>query len=334
MTFAYAAYGSNLHPVRLTDKKRCPSAALRGTCVMSGYRLLFRKRSIDGSAKCDAKRTGNPQDALRIAVFAIAESEEAALDSAEGLGHGYHKDTVELTVNGQKVSATIYIADDDAIVTDVPYEWYKQMVVLGTEYHDFPDAYVKPILEVAAKTDGKQERAAKNWAVVDAMRDGNQALQASDARAPQPERWERRFSVADMESDVDQDEVRAAVVDAQKVRRAFFRDASEPTKVLEDFSAAKYGRLTNGGDVLFAANPALRLPQIRIRAMRYNSDKAGSTYRDMKSFEGPLHAIFEDAYSFVVRNTPSVSRFIKGSPKREDSPLYPENAVREALINV
>ena len=129
-------------------------------------------------------------------------------------------------------------------------------------------------------------------------------------REIEPERWERRFSVADMESDVDQDEVRAAVVDAQKVRRAFFRDASDPTKVLEDFSAAKYGRLTNGGDVLFAANPALRLPQIRIRAMRYNSDKAGSTYRDMKSFEGPLHAIFADAYSFVVRNTPSVSRFI------------------------
>ena len=152
-------------------------------------------------------------------------------------------------------------------------------------------------------------------------------------REIEPERWERRFSVADMESDVDLEEVHAAVVDSQKVRRAFFRDNSDTTKVLEDFSAAKYGRLTNGGDVLFAANPALRLPQIRIRAMRYNSDKAGSTYRDMKSFEGPLQVIFEDAYSFIVRNTPSVSRFIKGSPKREDSPLYPEDAVREALIN-
>ena len=152
-------------------------------------------------------------------------------------------------------------------------------------------------------------------------------------REIEPERWERRFSVADMESDVDLEEVHAAVVDAQKVRRAFFRDDSDPTKVLEDFSSAKYGRLTNGGDVLFSANPALRLPQIRIRAMRYNSDKAGSTYRDMKSFEGPLHAIFEDAYSFIVRNTPSVSRFIRGNPKREDSPLYPEDAVREALIN-
>jgi len=152
-------------------------------------------------------------------------------------------------------------------------------------------------------------------------------------RQIEPERWERRFSFADIEADVESAEVLAAVSDAQSVRRAFFRDATQPLMVLEDFAAAKYGRLTNGGDVLFAKNPAVRLPQIRIRAMRYNSDKAGDKFSDMKSFEGPLKMIFEEAYSFIVRNTSSVSRFIKGNPKRQDSPLYPEGAVREALIN-
>lgn len=149
----------------------------------------------------------------------------------------------------------------------------------------------------------------------------------------EPERWERRFSFAEIDSDIDIREVKAAVVDAQQVRRAFFRDTTHPVMVLEDLSVAKYGRLTNGGDVLFATNPAMRLPQTRIRATRYNSDKAGDTFSDMKSFEGPLHAIFDEAYSFIVRNTPTVSSFIKGKPKRQDSPLYPEEAVREALIN-
>ena len=152
-------------------------------------------------------------------------------------------------------------------------------------------------------------------------------------RQVEPERWERRFAFAELESDIALDEVRAAVADAQKVRRAFFRDATQPLMVLEDFSAAKYGRLTNGGDVLFARNPAARLPQTRVRAMRYNSDKAGDKFSDMKSFEGPLKTVFEEAYSFIVRNTPSVSRFIPGNPQRQDSPLYPEDAVREALIN-
>ena len=152
-------------------------------------------------------------------------------------------------------------------------------------------------------------------------------------RQIEPERWERRFSFADLDADIDLREIKLAVEEAHKVRRAYFRDATQPTMVLEDFAAAKYGRLTNGGDVLFARNPAVRLPQIRIRAMRYNSDKAGDKFSDMKSFEGPLHSIFEEAYTFIVRNTPSVSRFIKGNPKRQDSPLYPEDAVREALIN-
>ena len=149
----------------------------------------------------------------------------------------------------------------------------------------------------------------------------------------EPERWERRFSFADIEEDIDVAEVCSAVSDAENVRRVLFRDEKHTSMVLEDFSVARYGRLTNGGDVLFATNPAVRLPQTRIRAIRYSSDKAGDTFSDMKSFEGPLHHIFKEAYSFIIRNTPSISRFIKGNPKRIDSPLYPEEAVREALIN-
>src|SRR5690606_80909 len=108
---------------------------------------------------------------------------------------------------------------------------------------------------------------------------------------------------------------------------------TDVVRTLEDLSVARYGRLTNGGDVLFTKNPAMRLPQIRLRAICYNSDKAGGKFADMKSFEGPAMAMFEQAYAFIVRNTPTVSKFEKGNPKRQDSPLYPEMAVREALIN-
>lgn len=149
----------------------------------------------------------------------------------------------------------------------------------------------------------------------------------------EPERWERRFSFADIERDLDVQEIRTTIAEAGNVRRVLFRDAKDISMVLEDFSVARYGRLTNGGDVLFSTNPAIRLPQTRIRAMCYSSDKAGDTFIDMKSFEGPLHRIFEDAYAFIIRNTSSSSKFIKGNPKRLDAPLYPEEAVREALIN-
>ena len=152
-------------------------------------------------------------------------------------------------------------------------------------------------------------------------------------REIEPERWERRFSLAELEDAVDVDEIRSAVAAARKVRRAFFRDQGDPGKVLEDFSVAKYGRLTNGGDVLFARNPAERLPQARVRAAFYPSSKANDTFRDLKSFEGPLVQVLEQTCDFIVRNTATLATFSAKSLKREDRPLYPEEAVREGLVN-
>ena len=71
-------------------------------------------------------------------------------------------------------------------------------------------------------------------------------------RQIEPERWERRFSFANLETDMDDAELRAAVAAAQKVRRTSLQEVADPLKVLEELSVAKYGRLTNGGDVLFA----------------------------------------------------------------------------------
>jgi gamma-glutamylcyclotransferase len=174
-TFRYAAYGSNLHPLRLKAGDRCPSAELRGTCILTGWSLTFRKRSTDGSAKCDAERTGNPVDELRIAVFDIPESEGDALARAEG---GYHQNEIRLLMGGETLIAKIYLAGREAIVIDAPYEWYKQMVLLGAEYHCFPMSYTERICEVASKTDPDESRAHKQWLEVEKMKRANKTLKA------------------------------------------------------------------------------------------------------------------------------------------------------------
>jgi gamma-glutamylcyclotransferase len=182
-TFLYAAYGSNLHPLRLKAPDRCPSAKLRGTSIVTGWRLAFRKRSTDGSTKCDTEKTGNPSDELRIAVFDIPESEEVALDNAEGLGNGYHKGEIQLTMDGEDLMAKIYLADEEAIVADAPYDWYKQMVLLGAEYHCFRNAYTDRIQEVMSKTDHDKGRARRKWGEVEQMRAANKTL-AANAKQP------------------------------------------------------------------------------------------------------------------------------------------------------
>ena len=149
----------------------------------------------------------------------------------------------------------------------------------------------------------------------------------------EPQRWERRFSSGDIESDTDTDEINSAAADIQKGQRAFFRDANNPYWILEDLSVAKYGRLTNGGDVLFGRNPATRLPQVRVRAACFTDDKAGDTFRDMKSFEGPLVPVLEQVFNFIVRNTPTTILFSKNKLQRQDEALYPADAIREGLVN-
>ena len=69
----YLAYGSNLHPLRLT--LRVPSARVIGVVEMPGYMLEFHKRSIDGSGKCliyteqgEHHKMGLVQ--IRVTVFA------------------------------------------------------------------------------------------------------------------------------------------------------------------------------------------------------------------------------------------------------------------------
>ncbi len=168
-TFLYAAYGSNLHPLRLRAPERCPSAELLGASVISGWRLRFRKRSVDGSAKCDAEQTGNLLHELRIALYEITQSEELNLDAVEGLGHGYEASQVPVTVAGADRKAKIYLAQKDFITDDIPYDWYQQMVLLGADYHGFSAPYRAAIRQVQSKRDPNLERARLNRALVEKM---------------------------------------------------------------------------------------------------------------------------------------------------------------------
>lgn len=149
----------------------------------------------------------------------------------------------------------------------------------------------------------------------------------------EPVRWERRFSTADLPQDLDLGEVRAVESAVQRTGRLVLDNDTTPISVLETLGAVRYGRLTNGGDVLFGINPASRYPQVRVRAVAFTENRTDDSYRDMKSFEGPLVPVLERVYAFILRNTPTRASFRSGVLERRDEPLYPENAVREGLVN-
>jgi len=161
----YAAYGSNLHPVRLT--RRLPSARLVGTACLPKWSLRFHKRSEDGSGKCSII-DGN--DDAHFAVFEISVEDKLALDEIEGVGNGYSGISLSIPGLGGCVS---YIAEethvDDSLL---PYDWYRELVLAGARYHGFPDHYVAEIEMIRALPDPDSERGARQWEIVDLVRSG------------------------------------------------------------------------------------------------------------------------------------------------------------------
>ena len=137
----YAAYGSNLHPVRLT--KRLASAKLVGTAHLAQWSLRFHKKSKDQSGKCSI--IPDP-DGVHFAIFDISEEDKLILDEIEGLGQGYSAISLDIPGFGPCAS---YIAEqtyiDDSLL---PYDWYKELVLAGARFHGIPDQF-PPMAETA-----------------------------------------------------------------------------------------------------------------------------------------------------------------------------------------
>ena len=146
----YFAYGSNMSAARL--RARVPSARSVGVYRLEGYQLVFHKRGRDGSAKCDALRTGL-EDVMFGVVYSMLETERTALDRVEGLGRGYASCWVEVAhEDGHRVQAYTYTALDTGHGL-VPFDWYHEHVVRGAVEAGLPAAYVEHLRCVSSIAD-------------------------------------------------------------------------------------------------------------------------------------------------------------------------------------
>jgi hypothetical protein len=156
----YAAYGSNLHPVRLAE--RVVSARLIGTSLVRGWSLKCHKRSKDGSAKFNIVAGG---EGVYVAVFEISADDKITLDNIEGVGLGYS--TANLLVSDFGDCAT-YVAEQSYIDESLrPYEWYKKLAALGARAQGFPRRYQKMIDDIRTCEDPDKDRSEANWRIVE-----------------------------------------------------------------------------------------------------------------------------------------------------------------------
>jgi len=100
---------------------------------------------------------------------------------------------------------------------------------------------------------------------------------------------------------------------------------------------------TVAGLLLFGKNPKRFLPQTGIDAVAYPGDEKDYTSIERTSFQGAMtpllgtdgvveNGLVEQAIHFVRRNT-KVEAYLEGGARRKERWDYPEEAVREAVVN-
>ncbi len=159
----YAAYGSNLHPLRLA--LRLPESRFEGTAAIPGRRLCFHKRSKDHSGKCNIVACSSN---IHVAVYEMDEQEKARLDQIEGVGSGYTVEAIEVPGFGECFTyvATASYIDDELR----PYSWYKELVLVGCDALKLPSNYIAMIREIASIYDPDRARHANNMNIVEQVR--------------------------------------------------------------------------------------------------------------------------------------------------------------------
>ena len=159
-TIQYAAYGSNLHPIRLSS--RVPSAKLLGKGILNKKAIRFHKRSKDGSGKCNVVDDDKHQ--TFVAIYKLNVSEKSLLDTIEGVGYGYRIEEVNVIGFG---TCFIYIADESHIDDSLnPYTWYKELVLVGCVNLVFPSDYIERIRNIDADIDLDKQRHSKHMQLV------------------------------------------------------------------------------------------------------------------------------------------------------------------------
>ncbi len=161
----YAAYGSNLHPIRI--QQRTPTAQLVGTAKVSNMSLRFHKRGYtDFSGKCNIVESDRAS--IYVAIYDVSPTEMSLLDKHEGAGSGYDRASINVDRFGACIT---YIAAathvDESLL---PFSWYRDLVVVGCEKLRFPQHYIERVKAIEVKRDLDCDRHAAYMQLVEECR--------------------------------------------------------------------------------------------------------------------------------------------------------------------
>lgn len=151
----YIAYGSNLNLKQMAH--RCPTARTAGIAHLQNYELLFRGASVRGGRGAVATVEPKAGTSVPILLWKIREKDEQALDRYEGFPHFYHKEQMDVELNGQSVSAMVYVMNPGHEL-GLPGSSYYQTIAEGYKSAGFDLAVLDAAVEESYNRALREER--------------------------------------------------------------------------------------------------------------------------------------------------------------------------------
>jgi ATP-dependent DNA helicase RecG len=148
------------------------------------------------------------------------------------------------------------------------------------------------------------------------------------------ERWENAPADGWRVSDLDGDEIVRTVEEAIRRGRLGDPGTRDLGDLLRGLGLLTDGALTRAAVVLFARAERVMptFPQCRVRLARFKGvDK--TEFIDNRQYEGNAFDLLVRADRFVRDHLPVAGRVVGGIFERSDDPIYPPEALREALAN-
>lgn len=102
--------------------------------------------------------------------------------------------------------------------------------------------------------------------------------------------------------------------------------------ILSRLGLLRDGSPNQASVVLFGSRFMPYYPQCQLRLARFRGVNK-SEFLDQRQMEGHAFRLLEEAMLFLRRHLPVAGRIIPGLFEREDEPLFPLEALREALVN-
>jgi ATP-dependent DNA helicase RecG len=146
-----------------------------------------------------------------------------------------------------------------------------------------------------------------------------------------PFQWDHEVSAKTSLAEIDGKRVRAFLRRAEEERNTTFEGPRQIPQLLSRLHLLKKSKPTNAALLMFGKDPQSHFIQAKLRCGRFAGTKP-INFIDMKVFEGTIIEQVPEALSFIRKHI-NVGVKMTGKPEREDVWEYPQDALREAIVN-